>query len=191
MQAGAFLSLPSASFTRPGDTTQYAVGDLVANNTTAGLVVPLTFATNPDNVPHRMSSGGKGMVRAATLTTSNVSLTNGSFRAHFFTRRPVPAPAITPAILTAGNIDPAPIPSVGDNAAFAVDDVTYYIGAIDITMLQAFSDGAWGKGVPNVGNELMFDLAGGNAIYALLEARAAYTPTSAGTFFLTPHIIQG
>ena len=33
----------SQSFTRPGDTTPYASGDLVANSTTAGSVVPLTF----------------------------------------------------------------------------------------------------------------------------------------------------
>ena len=37
-QLGDFIN-SSASFTRPGDTTAYASGDLVANSTTAGSVV--------------------------------------------------------------------------------------------------------------------------------------------------------
>ena len=41
---------PSASFTRPADTTQYAVGDLVANNTTPGSVTPLSWTLQSSNI---------------------------------------------------------------------------------------------------------------------------------------------
>jgi hypothetical protein len=34
---------PSASFTRPNNTTAYASGQLVANSTTAGSVAPMAF----------------------------------------------------------------------------------------------------------------------------------------------------
>jgi len=35
----------TATFTRPGDTNVYASGDLVANNTAAASVVPMSWTT--------------------------------------------------------------------------------------------------------------------------------------------------
>src|SRR5688572_29350805 len=37
------LVAASATFNRPADTTAYSIGDLVANNTAAGSVTPLSF----------------------------------------------------------------------------------------------------------------------------------------------------
>lgn len=39
----------TASFDRPADATTYAVGDLIANSTTAANVVPLTFTISADS----------------------------------------------------------------------------------------------------------------------------------------------
>jgi hypothetical protein len=65
-----------ASFTRPADTTTYASGDLVANNTTAGSVVPLTFTAVT------RSAGDSVRIERARINTSNALLTNASFRLH-------------------------------------------------------------------------------------------------------------
>lgn len=40
-----FYTVSAPVFTRPNDTTQYAATDLIANDTTAGSVVPLVFPT--------------------------------------------------------------------------------------------------------------------------------------------------
>ena len=41
--AGHGLTVASASFTRPANTTAYSAGGLVANSVTAGSVVPMSF----------------------------------------------------------------------------------------------------------------------------------------------------
>jgi hypothetical protein len=68
--------------------------------------------------------------------------------------------------------------------------VADYIGAFDITVDRAFTDGAAGVGLPVVGTEMSVKLASGTTIRGLLEARAAYTPTSAGTFTVTLDDLQ-
>lgn len=143
------------SFTRPSDTTAYASGDLVANSVTAGSVVPLTWGTQP---------GGRGtlMLRRLRLRKSNTSLTNASFRVHLYSG--------------------SPVPSNGDNGAWLSDKVANYMGSMDVTMDRAFTDGAFGIGVPNSGSEINVDCALVTSIYALVEARAAYTPASAEIF---------
>lgn len=145
---------PSANFTRPADTTAYASGDLVANNTTAGSVVAMSWS-----VTNTGDGAVNGMVRRVRLQTSSTSVTNSSFRLHLYSS--------------------APVPVNGDNAAWSTP-VAGYLGSVDITVDKAFSDGARGEGVPNTGAEV--NLTDVTTIYGLLEARAAYTPTSAGVF---------
>ena len=70
----------SASFTRPNDTTAYASGDLVANSTTAGSVVPLQIDLG------NVAAVGHGITRItrARLTKSGTSPTNANFRIHLY-----------------------------------------------------------------------------------------------------------
>lgn len=152
-----------ATFTRPADTTAYASGDLVANSTTAGSVVPMTLTVA------RVAAGGF-IIRRLRLRKSGTSLTNASFRVHLFTAAP-------------GTI------TNGDNGAFSVSGVADYIGSVDITMTRAFTDGAFGDGgiaMP----EFNVKLASGTTIRALIEARAAYTPASGETFTVRCEALQ-
>jgi hypothetical protein len=151
---GAILN-PSATLTRPADTTAYASGDLVANSTTAGSVTPLTLTVA--NV-----SGGSFILRSCSLRKSTTSTTNASFRLHLYRSAP-----------TVAN---------GDNGAWSTSGVANYLGAVDITIDRALTDGAIGFGVPLVGAEKSIKLASGTDIRALVEARGAYTPGSAETF---------
>lgn len=160
---GSIVTL-GATFTRPADTIAYASGDLVANNTTAGSVVPLTFTGST------RYNAGTGMVRRARLHTSSTSITSASFRVHLYDRIP-----------TIAN---------GDNAAWSTT-VTGYLGSFEVVLDKAFSDGAKGIGVPSIGSEINFTAAAGDtSVYALIEARAAYTPTSAEVFTLALEIHQ-
>lgn len=153
---------PTANFTRPADTTAYAVGDLVANNTTAGSVTPLSWSAA------RVATGNL-YIRRARLRKSTTGLTNAAFRLHIYAS--------------------APTVSNGDNGVWS-SPVADYMGAIDITVAKAFSDGAQDHGVPNTGGEINIALASGQTIYGLLEARGAYAPGNAEVFTVALEIWQ-
>lgn len=153
----------AATMTRPGNTDAYASGDLVANDTVAGSVVPLSFAV-------ARVAAGSGMIRRVRLRTSSTSVTLASFRLHLYSASP-----------TVTN---------GDNGVWLSDNAANYLGALDITIDRAFSDGAAGNGVPVSGSEINFKLASGSTVYGLLEARAAYVPTNAGTFICSLEVLQ-
>lgn len=163
-QVGGHAANPSANFTRPNDTTAYAVGDLVANSTTAGSVSAMSFTA-------ARVSAGIFSVRRARLRKSGTSITSASFRLHLYLS--------------------APTPSNGDNGAWLTSGVANYLGAIDITLDKVFTDGAAGNGVPNVGGEINVALASGTTIVGLLEARAAYTPVAQEVFTCSLELYQG
>jgi len=150
----------SAAFTRPNDTTAYASGDLVANATAAGSVVPLRIDLG------NIAAVGHGLTRItrARLTKSGPSAANASFRVHLY--------------------EAAPVPQNGDNGAWSTDHAASWLGNIDITAMLAFTDGCTGTGSATAGSEMFLRLASG-AIFALLEARAAYTPVANEVFTLT------
>lgn len=150
--------IASASFVRPANTTAYASGDLVANSTTAGSVTPLALA---------IGRGAGGLIHRVRLVTDSTSITTADFRAHFYSA----APAVTN----------------GDNGAWDSDGALNYLGACDVTVGEAFSDGAAGFGVPNKGTEIFATV---DTVYALIEARSSYTPTSGETFTLAAEVIQ-
>lgn len=156
-------AIPSASFTRPNDTTAYAIGDLVANSTTAGSVVPLQLTI-------ARVDGGSGMLRKLRLRKSGASLTNASFRVHLYRVSPTPAN--------------------GDNGAWSTNQAANYMGAFDVTMDAAFTDGASGNGAPRVGSEVNFKLPSGRVVFALIEARAAYTPIANEVFTVEAEDLQ-
>lgn len=156
----------TGSFTRPADTTAYASGDLVANSTTAGSVAAVELT----HIGHTVAGGG--VVRRVVLRKSGTSTTNADFRVHLM------------------RADPATVTN-GDNGAFSVSGVADYLGAFDVTIGQAFTDGAYGSGAPNTGSEVMIRLAPATrSIWALVEARAAYTPASAEVFTIGVDVID-
>lgn len=161
---GGVIVKPSANFTRPSDTTAYAVGDLIANSTTNTSVTPMSWTV-------ARVAGGNGSIRRARLRKSGTSTTNALFRLHLYNA----------TITTITN---------GDNGAWSTSNVANYIGAIDISVDRAFTDGASGNGVPNIGSEINFALASGQVIYGLLEARGAYTPANAEVFTVHLEVFQ-
>jgi hypothetical protein len=165
-RVGGESAVVAASFTRPADTTAYAVGDLVANSTTAGGVAPLSLAAARVNA-------GTGLVRRVRLSTSHTGLAgNEQFRVHLFKTAP-----------TCAN---------GDNGAFSVNGIAaVHLGFADVTLDRVFSDGSKGVGVPASGSDILFDAgAGSQNIYALIEARGAYTPASGESFTLALEVLR-
>lgn len=155
------VSNVSATFTRPADTAVYASGDLVANSTTAGSVVPMSF-------PLGFSAGtGQTRITRIRLSKSGTTPTNATFRVHIYEQSP-----------TVAN---------GDNGAWSTNKSANYLGNIDAALMLAFSDGCATFGSAAAGSEFVLKLSSGSGttLYALLEARAAYTPASAETFMLT------
>jgi hypothetical protein len=158
--------LVSSNFTRPNDTTAYASGDLVANNTTAGSVTPLSWDV------HR-SPSGSFRVNRVKVKKSGAVVTNASFRLHLYSTAP-----------TVAN---------GDNGAWSSSEAGY-LGFIDVVVDKAFTDGSAGHGAPVYTNvmQLSLKLPGTNdtttskKIYGLLEARGAYTPAAQEVFTVSP-----
>jgi hypothetical protein len=154
------INNPSASFTRPNDTLAYAVGDLVANSTTAGAVVPLQVPLG------NIVAVGHGITRItrARLTKSGTSPANANFRIHLY--------------------QGAPTPANGDNGAWSSDNALNWLGNIDVTSMLAFTDGCTGTGSATAGSEMFLRLANGS-LFALIEAKAAYTPVANEVFTVT------
>lgn len=149
----SYQSKASATITRPANTTAYAAGDLIANNATAGSVVPVTFnfASPSQNL----------FLRQLTLKKSQASISNGNFRLWFLSTSP-----------TVTN---------GDNGVLAGDFLSTALFEpvlVDTTALLT-GGGAIGSAIFDNG---MLPLP--NTCYALLEAMAAYAPTSGEIFTL-------
>lgn len=147
----------SPILTRPADTTAYASGDLVANSTTAGSVTPLSLSLSP-------VAGGLGFIRHARLLKSGTGVTNAAFRVHFY--------------------ETVPTVTNGDNGAW-LSTRAGWLGSVDVTIDKAFSNGAAGIGIPTLSGlqAIVFKQASAQKrIFALIEARGAYTPASAETF---------
>lgn len=147
------ITIREASFTRPADTTAYAASDLVANSTTAASVVPLSF----DLGEHESV-----FIRRVVIKKSGTGVTNAAFTVHLFKASPT----------TISN---------GDNGAFSVSGAADYLGAFDVTVDRAFTDGAFGVGTPKTGAEVSL-VQPSTYVYALVMATAAYTPASGEVF---------
>ncbi len=155
----------AVTFTRPADTTAYASGDIVCQSTTvsASGCAPLTFTVS-------RQADKSFLIPRARISASNATLTNASFRLHLYRQSP-----------TIAN---------GDNSAWSTTN-SNYIGSMDVTFDRAFTDGAKGIALPNNGSYIIgVPDSGTTNIYGLLEARAAYTPTSAQTFTILLEILQ-
>ena len=109
------------------------------------------------------------MIRRARLSTTKTGLAGSDvFRIHLFKT----APTVTN----------------GDNGALIVNGVAAgALGFVDVTLSSVFNDGAKGYAV----TDIVFDTPGGAAtLFALIEARGAYTPASGETFGLAFEILR-
>jgi hypothetical protein len=160
------IIVASANFNRPADTTAYTSGDLVADNTTAASVTPLSWTA-------ARIAAGSCIVRRARLKKSGTTTTLATFRLHLYGASPTPAN--------------------GDNGVWSTANSTY-LGSIDLDMTAAaarvFTDSASIIGVPTIGTEIAHQLASGQLLYGLIEARAAYVPASSETFTVELEIVQ-
>lgn len=154
--------LMSAVFNRPADTVAYAAGDLVANSTTAGSVVPLNVVVG--------DPFSTVMIRRMTFRKSGTSTSNAAFRVHVFTS----APTVTN----------------GDNGALDIaTGAASYIGNFSVGAVRGMSDGVVGFGLPDIGADIAAVLDSAGKLYCLVEALAPYTPASAETFTLTFEVV--
>jgi hypothetical protein len=146
-----------ASFTRPANTTAYAAGDVVNGD---GVLVPVTLTA----VAKR--NGGGGVIESVGLETNNVTVTNGTFRVHFFS---------------------ASHATAADNAAFASlhANRAAYIGFADLTILVADSASATGAQTQADVNIPFQCASADDDLYAVVVATGAYTPASGQVFQLT------
>lgn len=161
------ISSPSAIFTRPADTTQYAAGDLVANSTTAGSVVPLSWILGSSAI------SAPTTIKRARIVTSATSVTALTFRLHLY--------------------DASPAVANGDNGAFSSTNAANYLGYISCdgttTPGAKFSDGAVAIGAQTAGAEINVRPAS-KTIYGLIESVSTYTPASAETFTVILDLIE-
>lgn len=168
-EVGGKIVTPTTSTTRPADVTAYAVGDLVANSTTAASVVALSFTS-----AGRIASGNGAIVGASIQKSTNVT-TSVALRLHLFT--------VVPTFVTSG-----------DNTAMTtvvVASAKGYLGYIDVPAFTGFSDVAWGSGAPDNSRGLIpFVAAATPTIFGVLEARGAFTPASAEVFTVFLGIMQ-
>ena len=151
----ALNKISATIFTRPADTTAYAAGDLIANSTTAGSVVPLSF-----RLP---TSGKNATVQGIVVQKSATSLTNFSTTLHLF--------------------DASPTVAGGDNAAPA-PSAAGYLGSISTATTSALAGTgvAWATNSSDVSTKPTFVVPASRTVYGLLTATGAYTPASEETF---------
>lgn len=138
------------NFTRPNDTNAYTSGDLVANNTTAGSVVPLSYPMGTKDT----------LIRRVRINKTSTGVTGASFRVHFYTASP-----------TCAN---------GDNGAWSTSMSGYlgFMDATVDKVFTNGASGQ-GATTSGLGTEIIFPEASGQAapiLYALVEARGAYAP---------------
>lgn len=147
----------SANFTRPNNTTAYAAGDLIANDTTAGNVAMMSFSFEDAGV------GRPVWLRRVKITKSDPDLTNASVRLWLHT-------------------DSAVTFSNGDNGALAIGPSSLAISSVLVPVDVTFDYSLTGAGDVGVA---LFD-KGLHLLtptcYGFLEARAAYTPGAQEVF---------
>ena len=157
---------PSASFTRPADTTTYAVGDLIANSTTAGSVVPMEFTV-------ARSNGGGVSIEKMRMFKSGTGISGAAFQLRLYRESP-----------TVSN---------GDNGAYLCNKAADFLGAFNFSLADMIvhTDGVACNGITSTGYPVQANVkAGQTKVYGLLYAAAAYAPTSAESFTFIPETRQ-
>lgn len=163
---GGISANPFATLTRPANTSIYQSGDLISNSTTAGDCVALELKAA------RKVKGSFTLMRIR-LHKDSANITAAVFRLHVF------------------NVDPfATAPTNGDNGALELNGLPAgaHLGSFDYDMTAAPDIQASDielAAVPIIGTTVTVELATGDKIYVLIEARDAYTPASGEKFRAT------
>lgn len=147
-------ALSAANFTRPGDTTTYAVGDAVNDSTSAPTVMTFSSVARVN--------GGAGYIVGARAMKSTTTTTNALFRLHVYHTT---------------------VTAINDNTAQTVlyANRTKRVGAVD---LQFYTDGSDCAEAQDFNIRLPFVCDSGDAaLYGVLQAKGAYVPGNAETFF--------
>ena len=160
---GVFPTKASDEETRPADTNAYAIGDAIANSTTASSVTPLTFTVARAN-------GFSGRVIGAHLITDSATAF-AAIRLHLFNTTPFAAAgfqadnsalALTYTALTTGSAGSSP----------------HYIGSIDFETFIAHSASARSIGQASP-TALVFDCAAANQlIFRLILLKKSCRPAT-------------
>jgi hypothetical protein len=148
----------AVTLTRPSNTTAYAAGDVVG---IADSGTPANAGSAIITLSNIGPAGGYVLVQSVLLMIGNSTPPASAFRLHLYTESPT-------AIL--------------DNAAFdlVAGDVGKYAGYVDLPAPQDFGSIAVTQ-ADYPGRELKL-AAASTTLYAILEARSAYTPAS-GTLY--------
>jgi hypothetical protein len=155
-----YFSMPSVSFTRPANTTAYAVNDAISDSTSAPFVGGFVFRNVVDG------NNRHGIITDAIVVTNN-----------------------DPATLLQGEmfIFNSSIANINDNAAFAVSDphIKSCLGKIPFTLEDVGNNGFYHAQNLNIG---FMSLSGD--LRMLVRAKNAYTPASAEQLTFTIKVME-
>lgn len=166
-EVGGRTAICVGSFTRVADTNAYVSGDLMAQSTTATMCQPVQIILGRNGL-QSAGQAATGMIRRLRLRKSGTSITTASVRVHLY---------------SVANI----VHANGDNGAWSTNQMQYYLGSLDGTFDRAFTDGAVADALPTNGTEINFVAP---VVYAVMEARSAYTPASAEVFMYQFEVLQ-
>jgi len=162
--AERFFSIAGSVLTRPTNTTPYSINDAVSNSATASAVTPLTFIRVAESRSFLVA------ITEVLIMSTDTGAINDTMRAWVFNSDPT---------LNSGVVG-------GDNAAFSVKQAGF-MGTLSGT-LGAFSNGAGGRLVPDVGSYIIMPPELDTSyVYMLLQTLTAFTPSANSTTF-TPYL---
>lgn len=152
----------STSFTRPANTTQYAVDDSVNDGTTNAL----SFST-ADGIT--VSLGSSYFVKTARLVTNNTTVTSGSFRLWLYD---------------------SSVSAIADNSIQTLlwANRSKRVGYIDF-VLQSSPTGSDCAEAVVVDSNLSIRMEA-TTLYGLLTTKGTYTPASGQLFYIELNIQQ-
>lgn len=156
---------PTSTLTLPAATTAYGVGNLIANNATAGSVVVPSFAL--------ANSAGAARIGALVLTSNDSTST-----------------AWGGQTIQIDLWRSAPTFTNGDRAAYAVaTGSANYIGSFTGVLSPVAGDGVYGRFIITAGNDAALKLAAGTSVFWTMQSLTGSGVTGASKVFtLTPEV---
>lgn len=168
-RVGIATKRASVSLTLPTGTPAYASGQGLWQSATAGSCTPLQLVTGTPGLSPFIE------IASLRLYKSGTGVSGATFRVHFFTN--------TFAI------------GAGDNASLSLTPtlLTDAIGTFDVTVDQAYVNGAVGVGVPTSGvSRLSGQTSDANGtLWCAIEARGAYTRAASEVFTVEAFVYRG
>jgi hypothetical protein len=150
----------TVSITRPSDTTAYTAGDVIGTNSSA---IHTLSGIGP--------SGGFVMVQSVALFIANTSVPAGmgAFRVHLYNSSPT---------------------AIADNAAFDLvsGDRSAYVGFVDLATPQDLGSTIYTQ--TDYAGRLVKLASGSTSLFAQIETRNAYTPSSGAVYELRTSTLE-